>query len=166
MKHSRVPIIAIPVVILLVFSITYVYFSQPGPSTGRENNNSTAMLNKEFGVGTLYIGNSSYHVYIANTLRLQELGYMNASGIGNCDGLGRCAGILFVFSNESMQCFWMKNTFIPLEQSWISDGRVNYTYSGTPLSQNSICSIGDMVLETAPSFPIHYGERVNYTGPS
>lgn len=166
MRHSKVPLIAIPIVILVVFSITYIYFSQLGSATGRENGNSTALLNREFSVGTLDIGNSSYHVYIANTPRLYELGYMNASGIGNCDGMGRCAGILFVFNNESMQCFWMKNTFIPLKQSWISDSRVNYTYFGTPLSQNSICSIGDMILETAPSFPIEYGESVNYIGPA
>lgn len=165
MSHGKVQIVVMLIVILLIFSITYIYFSQLGTATGRENNNSTALLNREFGVGRLDIGNSLYNVYIANTLQLQELGYMNASGIGNCDGLGRCAGILFVFGNDSMQCFWMKNTFIPLKQSWISDGRVNYTYSGTPLSQNSICNIGNMVLETAPSFPIEYGEQVNYTGP-
>lgn len=165
MSHGKIQIVVMLIAILLIFSITYIYFSQLGTATGRENNNSTALLNKEFGVGRLNIGNSSYNVYIANNLRLQDLGYMNASGIGNCDGLDRCAGILFVFSNDSIQCFWMKNTFIPLKQSWISDGRVNYTYSGTPLSQNSICNIGDMVLETAPSFPIEYGEQVNYTGP-
>ena len=165
MSHGKVQIVVMLIVILLIFSITYIYFSQLGTATGRENNNSTALLNREFGVGRLDIGNSLYNVYIANTLQLQELGYMNASGIGNCDGLGRCAGILFVFGNDSMQCFWMKNTFIPLKQSWISDGRVNYTYSGTPLSQNSICNIGNMVLETAPSFSIEYGEHVNYTGP-
>ncbi len=166
MAHSKVPLIAIPIITLLVFLITYLYFSQPVRTAGMEKNNSTAFLNREFGVGTLNIGNFSYHVYIANTLRLQQLGYMNASGLGNCDGLGRCAGMLFVFSNESAQCFWMKNTFIPLKQSWISDSRVNYTYSGTPLSQNSICNIGNMVLETAPAFPIEYGESVNYTGPA
>lgn len=165
MKQNNVPLIAMPIIILLIFSVTYVYFSQPGPATGRENSNSTALLNREFGAGTLNIGNSSYHVYIANTIRLQQLGYMNASGIGDCNGFGRCAGMLFVFSNESMQCFWMKNTFIPLKLSWISDGRVNYTYFGIPLSQNSICNVGDMVLETQPSFQIEYGENVDYTGP-
>ena len=163
MMHGKAPTIVMLILILLIFSVTYLYFSHLGTATGRENNNSTALLNREFSVGRLEIGNSSYNVYIANTLQLQDLGYMNASGIGNCDGLGRCAGILFVFGNDSMQCFWMKNTFIPLKQSWISDGVVNYTYSGTPLSQNSICNIGNMVLETAPSFPIEYGEVVNYT---
>ena len=57
MSHGKVQIVVMLIVILLIFSIVSVYFSQLGTSTGREDNNSTALLNREFGVGRLNIGN-------------------------------------------------------------------------------------------------------------
>ncbi len=32
-------------------------------------------------------------------------------------------GMLFVFENESIYSFWMKNTYIPLDMIWINEGK-------------------------------------------
>ncbi|MGC8567624.1 MAG: DUF192 domain-containing protein [Candidatus Micrarchaeia archaeon] len=83
-------------------------------------------------------------VYLATTVQEQSKGYMNASNT-------ILFGMLFIFNNESTQCFWMKNTKIPLEQLWISNnGTVLYSYYAEPESNLSKCYIGRYVLETNP----------------
>ena len=145
-------------IIILYLLIPYLYFQgTPAPVLGNGPVGN-------FPIGRISIDNSSYNVYVAANQEMQQLGYMNATGIGNCDGLNSCAGMLFIFNNESRECFWMKNTLIALKQSWISYDKVNYTYLGTPLSTGIVCSPGSMVLETLPDFPINVSDTVSFLG--
>jgi uncharacterized membrane protein (UPF0127 family) len=50
-------------------------------------------------------------------------------------------GMLFVFEQPTMQCFWMKNTFLPLTAAFISDdGTIVNLADMQPLSTESRCS--------------------------
>jgi uncharacterized protein len=47
-------------------------------------------------------------------------------------------GMLFVFKQPSMQCFWMRNTLIPLSIAFIADdGRIVNTLEMKPLDETS-----------------------------
>ena len=59
------------------------------------------------------------HLELALTNREKALGLMYR------DNLAADAGMLFVFDNDALLPFWMKNTFIPLDLVWLdASGRV------------------------------------------
>ncbi|MDO8317837.1 DUF192 domain-containing protein [Rhodoferax sp.] len=50
-------------------------------------------------------------------------------------------GMLFVFDTPAIQCFWMKNTFLPLTAAFVAeDGRIVNLVDMQPLSERSHCS--------------------------
>jgi uncharacterized protein len=50
-------------------------------------------------------------------------------------------GMLFVFEQPQMQCFWMKNTVLPLTAAFIDDaGRIVNLVDMKPLTLDSYCS--------------------------
>jgi len=50
-------------------------------------------------------------------------------------------GMLFVFEAPAIQCFWMKNTFLPLTVAFVADdGRIVNLVDMQPLSERSHCS--------------------------
>lgn len=50
-------------------------------------------------------------------------------------------GMLFVFDRPGIQCFWMKNTLLPLTIAFLADdGRIVNLADMTPLSEQSHCS--------------------------
>lgn len=50
-------------------------------------------------------------------------------------------GMLFVFDAPSVQCFWMKNTVLPLTAAFVADdGRIVNLVDMQPLSTDSHCS--------------------------
>ncbi len=55
--------------------------------------------------------------------------------------LGPNEGMLFVFQQPSLQCFWMKNTPLPLSIAFIDDdGTIANIADMKPLSEDSHCS--------------------------
>ena len=51
------------------------------------------------------------------------------------------AGMLFVFPHPAVQCFWMRNTLIPLSIAFIADdGMIIDIVDMTPMTENSHCS--------------------------
>ena len=50
-------------------------------------------------------------------------------------------GMLFVFEQPAVQCFWMKNTLIPLTAAFVADdGTIVNLADMQPLSEASHCS--------------------------
>ncbi len=145
---NKYPVIVITAI--AVVAIVAYFFLQARATTV-----DAATLNERFGVVSIVISNTTYYAYLANTPALQEEGYMNATALGNCDAYIPCIGMLFAFQNQTDLCFWMKNTQIPLRQTWLNQsGYPAYTYIGTPYSKQVICSEGQYVIETAPSTAI------------
>ena len=64
-------------------------------------------------VETVTIGGVQITVEIADTQQLRQLGLMNR------DSLPENHGMLFVYPDEQLRSFWMRNTRIPLDIAFI-----------------------------------------------
>lgn len=64
-----------------------------------------------------------------------------ALGLMHRETLAEDAAMLFVFQQPQQQCFWMRNTLIPLTIAFLADdGTINQLVDMTPLSLESHCS--------------------------
>jgi uncharacterized protein len=72
---------------------------------------------------------------VARTPAQRQIGLMNRKE------MPVNAGMLFVFEQPGTQCFWMRNTLIPLTIAFLADdGTVVNLADMTPLSEASHCS--------------------------
>ena len=64
-----------------------------------------------------------------------------ATGLMHRRSLASNHGMLFVFQEKSPQCFWMRNTLIPLSIAFLDDdGRIVNIEDMAPMTENSHCS--------------------------
>ena len=72
---------------------------------------------------------------LAITPEQREIGLMNRSSMGSNEGM------LFVFERPGQQCFWLKNTLIPLSIAFLADdGSIVNIDSMKPQTLDSHCS--------------------------
>jgi len=72
---------------------------------------------------------------VARTAPEREIGLMFRTALGASDGM------LFVFEQPGQQCFWMKNTLLPLAVAFIDDdGSIVNIDSMKPKTLDSHCS--------------------------
>ncbi len=82
--------------------------------------------------------NASMHNIHAEVARTPE---QRATGLMFRDKLGASDGMLFEFEVPATQCFWMKNTLVPLSVAYIADdGTVVNIADMAPQSLQSHCS--------------------------
>ncbi|UXH80046.1 DUF192 domain-containing protein [Roseateles amylovorans] len=107
----------------LVFgSILPVAHAQQGPQKG--------LPVVELGAGMHLI-----HAEVARTEEQRAIGLMNRKE------MPANAGMLFVFEQAGVQCFWMKNTLIPLSIAFVGDdGSIVNIDEMQALSEASHCS--------------------------
>ena len=64
-----------------------------------------------------------------------------ATGLMSRVSMPEGEGMLFVFERAGVQCFWMKNTLIPLTAAFIADdGRIVKLADMQPQSEDNHCS--------------------------
>lgn len=144
------------IVIILVLAL-YVTFHVG------QNTTSPVQL-YSFNVESIRIGNISGNVYVASSTSEQTQGFQNVTSFGDCNGRENCIGMIFVWTSSQNLCFWMHDTKIPLEQTWIaSNGTVIAVYEAQPLNDNSICHFASYVLETNPSVQIGVGDKFAFS---
>ncbi|WP_052467473.1 DUF192 domain-containing protein [Serpentinimonas raichei] len=74
-------------------------------------------------------------VQVASTPAQRNTGLMWRRSMPNNEGMW------FVFDAPAIQCFWMKNTFLPLTAAFVADdGRIVNLADMQPLSERSHCS--------------------------
>ena len=160
---------AVLAIVVIAIALLIYGFEHNGASAAPTPAESNTLLNSRFNTTGITIVNNgtarNYSAYAAITDAQQQQGYMNVTSLGNCDGKSNCIGMLFEFANQSNECFWMKNTAMPLRQTWLnSSGYAVYTYEATPYSTNAICHEGMYVIETAPNFSVYGRVLLNSTG--
>jgi uncharacterized membrane protein (UPF0127 family) len=84
---------------------------------------------------TLSAGMHQIDVQLALTGEQKQIGLMQRKDMPTHEGM------LFVFDQPSTQCFWMRNTLIPLTAAFVADdGRIVNLVDMKPLSEQSHCS--------------------------
>jgi uncharacterized membrane protein (UPF0127 family) len=167
MRKIAALILSLIVIALLVISL--LFYIQYSESSGQSNTRTSSL--STFKVESLRIvskNNSTViggFVYVASTGAQQIEGFQNATNFGNCNGSAsassECIGMIFVFSGNQSQCFWMHNTIMPLQQVWISgNGTVTYIYHAHPETDFTVCYPAAFVLETNPNATISVGDVV------
>lgn len=72
---------------------------------------------------------------VAQTPRQREIGLMFRKEMPQAEGM------VFVFEQPATQCFWMKNTLLPLTAAFVADdGRIVNLVDMQPMSEESHCS--------------------------
>lgn len=83
----------------------------------------------------LHAGMQNITAEVATTDRERAIGLMQRTQMGTHEGM------LFVFDRPGVQCFWMKNTLIPLSIAFIDDdGTIVNTDEMKPQTLDSHCS--------------------------
>jgi len=83
----------------------------------------------------LAAGMYNINAMMATTPEQRSIGLMHRREMAANDGM------LFVFEREGVQCFWMRNTLIPLAVAFIDDGgHIVNLDEMKPLSDESHCS--------------------------
>lgn len=95
---------------------------------------------------TLSTGMHNISVEVAQTPNEREIGLMYRKT------LGASQGMLFIFEQAGVQCFWMKNTLLPLAIAFVAD-------------DGSIVNIDEMKPQTLDSHcstkPVHFVLEMN-----
>jgi len=85
---------------------------------------------------TLGAGMHNIRAEVATTPEQHQIGLMFRTAMGPNEGM------LFIFDRPAQQCFWMKNTLIPLSVAFISDdGTVVNIEEMAPQTLESHCSV-------------------------
>lgn len=83
---------------------------------------------------------------VAHTPRQRELGLMGRTAMAPHEGM------IFVFEEAGIQCFWMKNTLLPLSAAFVkSDGKIVNIEDMAPMNERTHCS----------TEPVHYVLEMN-----
>jgi len=84
----------------------------------------------------LEIGMYRLNVQVARSAQELETGLMFRRQMPPYEGM------LFVFDRPGVQCFWMKNTLLPLTAAFIADdGSIVNLADMAPMTENNHCSV-------------------------
>jgi len=83
----------------------------------------------------LHAGMHRIDAQLASTPHARQIGLMYRTTMPVHEGM------LFVFEQPAVQCFWMKNTLLPLTAAFVADdGRIVNLADMQPLDESSHCS--------------------------
>ena len=96
---------------------------------------SFAQTNPTLPIMKLNAGMHVIHAEVAATPETRTTGLMNRKSLAPNHGM------LFVFEQANVQCFWMRNTLIPLSIAYLdTDGTIVNIAEMSPQSDQSHCS--------------------------
>lgn len=83
----------------------------------------------------LSVGLYKIDAQVAQSPREREIGLMFRKSMPQAEGM------IFVFEQPATQCFWMRNTLLPLTAAFVADdGRIVNLVDMQPMTENSHCS--------------------------
>lgn len=84
----------------------------------------------------LSVGLYKIDAQVAQSPREREIGLMFRKTMPQAEGM------IFVFEQPATQCFWMRNTLLPLTAAFVADdGRIVNLVDMQPMTENSHCSL-------------------------
>ncbi|WP_343640157.1 DUF192 domain-containing protein [Roseateles sp.] len=99
---------------------------------------ATAQQIPQTGLPVVELG-AGMHLIHAEVARTDE---QRAIGLMARKEMAQNAGMIFVFEQPAQQCFWMRNTLIPLSAAFVADdGTIVNIVEMQPLSDTSHCSV-------------------------
>jgi uncharacterized membrane protein (UPF0127 family) len=108
--------------LLLLASLTMPAYAQQEPQTNLART-------------TLSVGLYRIDAQVAQTPQQREVGLMFRKDMPQAEGM------IFVFEQPATQCFWMRNTVLPLTAAFVADdGRIVNLADMQPMTENSHCS--------------------------
>ena len=105
---------------------------------------------------TLTVGMYRIDAQVAATAEQRQIGLMHRRAMPQHEGM------LFAFEHAGVQCFWMKNTLIPLTAAFVADdGTIVNLADMKPLDETSHCSARPVryVLEMNQGWFAQHGVR-------
>jgi hypothetical protein len=141
------------VALVVVAFVVHAYLLQQAAHNASREPTYLGSLPRE----RITVNGMEYRMLVAGTQSSMSAGLMNTT-VDELDDLN-VSGMIFVFGKAGIQCFWMKNTQIPLEQAWVANGTVTSTYNAIPYSTSSVCGYGNDVLEF-PRTLVNVGDTV------
>lgn len=106
----------------------------------------TRLSASDVGHVVIALGGAQLRVEVARTVEEKMRGLMGR------DSLPKDAGMIFLYTEDCIPRFWMKDTLIPLSIAFIrSDGVIVSIYDLVPLSRKEI----------SPPVPVRYAIEVN-----
>lgn len=133
-------------VLVLLFCLCLGLVPRPGRAEG--------VAQRDLPLATLNAGMYLIHAQVAATAEQRAIGLMYRTDLRDNEGM------LFIFEKPQMQCFWMKNTYIPLTAAFIADnGTIVNTVDMQPRTTNSHCSTQPVryVLEVRQGWLAQHG---------
>lgn len=145
-----------------------IFFVYPGILNKEKNEEGYYMFNKE---GELTISDSANTVKVKLDIEIADTDYERQLGLMKRVSMEEKQGMLFIFPNEAMQSFWMRNTLISLDMIFINANKEIVTIHKTTriLSDQSYPSTAPAlyVLEVNAGFTDKYninaGDRLSWT---
>jgi len=111
---------------LFFIAVSLLLSPAPAPAQGQP---------QDLAATTLHVGMHNIRAQLALTPQQRQIGLMFRQSMPNHEGM------LFVFEDSSPQCFWMRNTLIPLSIAFLADdGTVVNLADMKPQSDESHCS--------------------------
>jgi uncharacterized protein len=156
-------------IVVIILVLAFAAFLLTNNFLSSKKNNSEFTFKKD-GVLTFSdsTGNSKakIDIQIANTDFDRQLGLMFRKSMSENQGM------LFIFPQESVQSFWMRNTYIPLDMIFINAAKkiITIRKNTKTLSDQSYKSTvpAKYVIEVdagfSDKFNIRVGDRVNWIG--
>ncbi len=96
---------------------------------------ATGVPQKDLPRTQLRAGKARMEVQLASTFHQRQVGLMHRTDMPANEGM------LFVFPQTAMQCFWMKNTPLPLTAAFVAaDGTIVNLADMQPFSEQNHCS--------------------------
>ncbi len=112
---------------LLMLGSPWAHAQAPTPTAAPVQKLST--------ITTLGAGLYNIKAEVAQTPKEHEIGLMSRTSMGSNEGM------IFVFPRAGRQCFWMKNTLLPLSIAFLADdGRVVNIDEMLPQTETTHCS--------------------------
>lgn len=121
-KFTFKEILFIVVLFALTIGFSY-YYNSSGVNSGGE-------------ISEVCFENNCFEIEIADSAEERQTGLMFR------ESLGRDKGMLFIFEEEDIHPFWMKNTLISLDIIWIdSNKEIVFINENTPACESKRCPI-------------------------